>query len=377
MAEINGVSLEFNYFPILALSPSEMVALEELPGKDKDIILPVIPLKGWSSSIKLKNSTARIKKAIGDRPWLATIDAAFLRDNKEYQLTGVYPREVFNEISELLDSGDGYKKWFDFLSEIQEAIPVLQLGDLSELNNQISRMSSLSRGIAVVFSLSDIESGVCSGVIGALAEHNIENVYIIYDIGTIGSNYCDYILEIESLVQKASEKISGAMISVSASSFPSSFAGYENGENPIFERRLYEKIRQDMPDVHLVYSDHGSARVEKQTGGGGIPAPRIDYPLKDDWRFIRKEFMDANDVQDAEKEMLYTSIAKEISQKDYWIPELRLWGTQMIELTAQGEKYGINSPQKATAVRINIHLHNQLHYHAGGDVVDTDEDWID
>lgn len=43
-------NFQYDYAPILSLSPSEMMALEQLPGKDKDNILPVIPLKGWASS---------------------------------------------------------------------------------------------------------------------------------------------------------------------------------------------------------------------------------------------------------------------------------------------------------------------------------------
>ena len=80
---------------------------------------------------------------------------------------------------------------------------------------------------------------------------------------------------------------------------------------------------------------------------------------------------------DGEKEELYTLCAKKIMAEEYWMPDLRLWGTQMIEQTALGDKFGINSPAKATAVRINIHLHTQLHYNAKIEEIDTDDEWID
>ena len=49
----------------------------------------------------------------------------------------------------------------------------------------------------------------------------------------------------------------------------------------------------------------------------------------------------------------------------------------MIELTAQGDSYGITSAQDATAVRINLHLYQQLNYENDSDSHDTDEDWVD
>lgn len=62
---------------------------------------------------------------------------------------------------------------------------------------------------------------------------------------------------------------------------------------------------------------------------------------------------------------------------DYWDPNLRLWGTQMIEKTGLGDSYGITNANKATAVRINIHLYQQLHYNEVLSNIDTEEDWID
>ena len=63
--------------------------------------------------------------------------------------------------------------------------------------------------------------------------------------------------------------------------------------------------------------------------------------------------------------------------EDYWISDLHVWGTQKIELTGKGDKYGIDSPWMATAVRINIHLHQQLYYDSPAELTDTDEDWED
>ena len=66
-----------------------------------------------------------------------------------------------------------------------------------------------------------------------------------------------------------------------------------------------------------------------------------------------------------------------IDDLEVWDPELRLWGTQMIERTSLGDLDAIISPARSTAVRINIHLHQQLFYGEPGSLHATDEDWVD
>lgn len=79
-----------------------------------------------------------------------------------------------------------------------------------------------------------------------------------------------------------------------------------------------------------------------------------------------------------EKKELYTKISNEIMNETYWENELALWSNYTTELTSEGGEFGvINSAQKATAVRINKHLHTQLHYNAIASLNDTDDDWED
>jgi hypothetical protein len=60
-----------------------------------------------------------------------------------------------------------------------------------------------------------------------------------------------------------------------------------------------------------------------------------------------------------------------------WDAGLRLWGTQMIERTSLGDPDAITSPARATATRINIHLHRQLFFDDPDGLYETDEDWSD
>jgi hypothetical protein len=353
-----------------------MNAIEELPDKDKDLILPIFPLKGWVGAHKLEKATERIKKAIGDRVWIANIDNSYLYDNKEYLLTGKYPREVFGELEALLDAKDGHNAWYEYLVELPNAIPVIQWGNSLELEPQIKKLLTLQRGIVVIITPATVQNQI-QKALETLSLLKAKNVFVIFDFGQITAGDLNKTSNIVSLIQHTQKQIQDCYFSISSSSFPSSFSGYNKGENPIYERQLFRNVSHLCPEAKMIYSDRGSARATKLSGGGGIPSPRIDYPLKNDWRFIRKEFDDSENPRDSEKEELYTEIAKDIINAEYWNSALRLWGTQIIELTSKRDRLGINSPAKATAVRINIHLHLQLHYDIDIAGIDTDEDWDD
>ncbi|MCZ8529858.1 beta family protein [Alteromonas sp. PRIM-21] len=366
----------FYYIPYLAISPSEMNALEELPNKDKNKLLPLFQLKGWATAKTLEKTIDRIKKSIGERYWIADIDETFVRNNAEWLLTGKYPeREVFSEINALLDPNNGYSNWFNFINETPFAIPTVQWGSIENLYNQIESLSSIGRGVVVRITRKNGTNEV-DKALKALAKYSPKNCHIMLDLGQISGK--DFKVEdLTGRIDLIKKVLPKSTISISASSFPSQFSGYNKGENPIHERILFNQLKRERHNSNLFYSDRGGARAEKVTGGGGIPSPRIDYPLKNDWRYVREEYKDSNLPLDGEKEELYTLCAKKIMAEEYWTPDLRLWGTQMIEQTALGDKFGINSPAKATAVRINIHLHTQLHYNTKIEEIDTDDEWID
>ena len=54
---------------------------------------------------------------------------------------------------------------------------------------------------------------------------------------------------------------------------------------------------------------------------------------------------------------------------------LRVWGTQMIERTANGDPTAIKTPARSTAVRINLHLQRQTFFNDPIGLYDTEDDW--
>lgn len=365
------------YVPILAVSLAEMTALEQLPEKDKDLILPLIPVKGWGASNKLENSLVRIEEAINDRLWIADIDDEYLQECHE-RVFGFRrgKRPVHTEVLDLGNPSNGYQNWYEFLLKIPSAIPCLQLGDLTKLTRQLDLLESLGRGVVARVKLTDFER-VLGPLVDELSAREEKNQFVILDLESVDATIMERTGAILGPLRAIRSRLPDVGLSISGSSFPDSFSKQAVGENPIYERRFFNRIRQEMPGVPFLYSDRGGARAIKSDGGGGVPAPRIDYPLSNDWRFLRREFEDSASIKKGEKEKLYTIIAQEMMTQEYWRDDLRLWGTQVIEFTSKGDDWGIRSPGRATAVRLNIHLHQQLYYDTPDDLVDTDEEWVD
>lgn len=356
-----------------------MSALEQLADKDKDLMLPLFPLKGWVSSKHLDKTISRIELSVGSRPWIADIDSDFVYKNKKYLTDPESQRPVFKEVHELLDSTNGYENWVRYISELNDVvIPVLQTEDLEEIAQQISALASLDRGLVVRLKIKKDSTEKINTIIRALIAKRLNKLLIVLDFEDIKRSDVLQSEQYGMLVSRLSQLLPNAIFSTSASSFPSSFSGSYRGELPIYERQLHTAVCKQCQHVRVIYSDRGSARANKTNGGGGLPPARIDYPLKNDWRYVRKEFADPSNVTELEKHTLYKEAAKEIVDSDYWNPELRLWGVQMIEKTVElRDKHCITSANRATAVRINIHLYQQLHYLSDITTLDTEEDWED
>lgn len=369
---------DWKYIPILAISPAEITAISQLPDKDKDKLLPLFSLKGWVSAHSLESSIKKIEESIGARAWISDIDEKFLSENKVFLFTGEYPdKPVYRELLDLLDSNDAYENWYQFLKRQKFAIPCIRQESLHNIEAQILKLSSLDRGLVLRVRANGMDYGKYQVLLNAIASTNVSDILIIYDLGGVDINFEERLPSLESWIVEAKRLIANVSISVSGSSFPAGFAGQQKGSNSIYERVLFNKLEAKKILYPIIYSDRGSARAEKQDGGAGVPPPRIDYPLKKDWRFVRREVVDNAPDSKVRRMAAYVEIAREIVGEEYWNADLRLWGTQQIEITSEGSEFGISSAQKSTAARINIHLFNQLHYDSVGDEMNTDEEWTD
>ncbi len=357
------------YLPILNLKPAEMVAVQELPEKEKDILLPLFVLKRWMSSKKLCKSFERIQEAFGNRTCILDLDQAHLLDMRTKD--GEKHLEFLNEFEPLFDSSNGYENWVNFIDKNEKFLPVLQLHDIRQLGKQIDNFNKLSKLMILRLKRVNLKNDLETLLELMHGKEFPHGLLILVDYEDITRKELIEYENFVSLFEQLYGVFPKAYFSFSATSFPYSFANSYKGELPIYERQIFNKIFSSLRHKKLIYSDRGSARASSQMSAG-TPPPRIDYPLKNDWRFVRKELKDG-----IKKEYLYAEAANEIISSDYWMHKLQLWGTQMIEKTSINDKYGIYNPTRATAVRINIHLYQQLHYLENIEDLDTDELWED
>lgn len=369
-----GGDFEYKYCPILYMGPSEMTALKELPEKDKNKILPIFPIKSWATCKKLSDSINKIESVIGnDRKWIADIDYEDILIRNPEKC-----RDVHYEIEKLMDSSNGYENWCDFIRAHPQAIPCVQINDASQFVKQLKCLSNLKRGVVVIIRKTDIESGRLELILPLLKE--VDDLFFMVDFGQISRDEFEHSENVLTYLKLVEEQLPKALLSLSSSSFPENFGGYYKGEKSIYERALFDKLKNQFK--RLIYSDRGGARAIKMSGGSGTPPPRIDYACKNEWKFIRMEpGKDSSHKSDEdvrkERKMLYTTIAKNMMLEPYWEKDLQLWSNYIIELTSKGDEFGINSPQKSTAVRINKHIHTQLYYDHIEDLNDTDDEWVD
>lgn len=366
------INLEsITYIPILHLKPAEMAGIQELPNIDKDQISPLFVLRRWVGSRSFNNTIERVKLAFSNRPCFVDLDYDNLQELENKEENGNHV-ECLAKMRNLFDSSNGYENWFTFICENEYFLPTLLLEDLNALEGQLDRFIAIKRKFLIRLKMYKLNKDEFNAIIKTLLSSKYigEEYVLLLDYGDINRlNYIDAERYI-SLFKQLKKLLSKAYLSFSGTSFPYNFTGSSKGEIPIYERLIYNIIRKEMGEGSFIYSDRASTRTFSQTAAG-TPPPRIDYALKNDWRYIRKE------SRSGEKKDLYAEAAIEIMASEYWDPNLRLWATQMIEKTAMYDDYGIGNPLKATAVRVNLHLYQQLHYFTDLSDLTTDEEWFD
>ncbi len=344
---------------MLSVRPAEIVALRELPERDKDRMLPFFQLRPWVSAHRLDNALDKLTEAYGDRPFFISLSEPEALEKR---------RDVHDELDRLRLSDGGFNAWCGFVENLPNVMPSLQLTDVTQFDRQAARLHGLGRGTIVHIERAAFQFLRQIAVRTAASTDAGTDVIFVLDFGRQTKSFLLHEAEAAGYVRTLLEVAPNARVAVSASSFPDSFTAIT--AQAIYEREVYNTLSSQFGGG-VVYSDRGSARAERQTGGGGSPAPRIDYARGKEWHFFRSD-------SDDERATAYQLPAQTLmNDKKVWDPSLRVWGTQMIERTALGDEGAIISPARATAARINIHLHQQTFYGDPSGLYETDEEWTD
>ncbi|MGY4197880.1 beta family protein [Bradyrhizobium sp. USDA 4520] len=348
---------EFSYVPILEVRPSEMTAMEELAPSDKERLLPHITLRPWLSAHHIEPVIAKIEAAVGHRPVIVDV-------THDPFVSGEGRKPVHDSLDALRDPTDGYSNFYDFVDEHEKFVPTLQLASRREVPAQIPRARALGRGIVV--KLTEPGFGASVEIAEQLTGMDQEKVYFIFDYQRQNRELLARAAGAIALINGIREILPDCFVSVSASTFPSSFVGIHR--QAIFERLFYDEVVRQVQARKVIYSDTGSVRKERQAGASGPPPPRIDNAMPREWAFFRV------DDDDLDRDAAYQRAATRAIRSEGWM-NLGVWGTTQIINTANGAA-AIISPQRSTAVRINIHLHQQANFGALP-APDVESDWTD
>lgn len=322
-------------------------------------MLPFFQLRPWVTANRLQSALDKLGEAYGERPYFLTLSEPE---------APVGRREVHDELDLLRSPRNGFGEWCQFVEDRGNIVPSLQLTDVGEFDLQTERLHALGRGVIVHIERAAFPFIKAIAARTAAGTSQGENVFFVLDFGRQSKTFLLQQVEVMGYVTEILRLAPHARIAISASSFPDTFTSIKS--QSIYERELFEALKKRLGRA-LIYSDRGSARAERQTGGGGVPAPRIDYAGGDEWHFFRAD-------GEGRRAAAYEGQAQKlIDDKEVWDENLRVWGTQMIERTALGDEGAIVSAARATAARINIHLHRQTFYDDPDGLYDTDEEWTD
>jgi hypothetical protein len=348
------------YCPVLHTRQAEIKALLQLPTATKDRLFPLLVARPWPNAKELGRTWEKIEEAFGARRFALDLDRS------RYDPNNQKPAAI--EFNRLFDRSNGFENYYSALEPLQSAIPVLRMegGQVNEIDRQAEHVDALDRGLVC-----RLEFGAGLGILPVIDEvlARFPDLCIFVDTG-----WTRDLLSREhwatQVIQRITDHRPEIEIVVTGSSFPDSFADVTaRATCDLRERILFNNLVRRHNAANLVYGDWGSTRPTPDPAPMKI-IPRIDLPTRDNWIFFRRD--KTNPAQES-----YSDIATRIISDPSWPDDLNIWGTYVIECTAEDVPGGIRSPAVAAAARINIHLHEQAFFGANEIAGDGDEPYTD
>ena len=342
---------EIAYAPLLFQRPSEVRAIAELSNAERQALLPVFRVRPWMSSKQLEKSLATLRKAMDGLPFACDIDAWWSGTGKERESTAAF-REMREDVTGLL--------WYEFIRTYEEAIPCIKLD--TSIDNILSEIRCdwmIERGFGIVVTEKNREH--IHKLPTILAAINHSNFFVIVDGGWSRDPLLN-MANTTAIVSTVLDERDTTALFISSSSFPDQFG--EIGINDTInlkELDFFDEVRAFVAQAYnrstVRYSDWATTRPPPSIP---IPArwvPRIDIPERQQIRIFRSRIDTeaAEDVRDTCIRLARVAVADQS-----WPSPPPSWGHYLVDLTASESEFGIYSPQRNTATRINMHLHQRL-----------------
>ena len=330
------------YCPLLRTRPAEIAGLSHLPGRQKDLMLPVFVLGKWHKSPDPSYAYEKAAEAFGNRPHIIDITRIDGHKTPEFEY--------------LLSPDNNYENWRKFIADHGKglAIPTVQFASDGTLRDIVQQALILEKEFGRLALHVDLTERnhlhTALSVIAALNAPDttciciLDGKHLTRDMfDPLHNLFVHAINEIRSVDQ-------GIECVITSSSFPKSVTtvgSAHHGVIPILEREMYDSIGGR--DI-IIYGDHSSIHpyVYDEYVRGYIP--RVDYPTDTQWIYYRHNA--------SSKEKGYRAAAQAVINDAAW-EDLGIWGTEKIKEMAQGKAEKMCTPWKWISVRVNIHLYRQ------------------
>lgn len=351
-----------SYAPLLHARVAEMKAYSRLPNATKDLIFPVVVARPWPNARQLALAWQRIEVAMEGRRFAVDLDRTRRGRSNER------PAQV--EFDALFDPSNGHANYYEAIAAMPLATPVLRHygSGLADLTEQLAHVSQIDRGLLVrlEYGFTQSPNSIVQALVGQASD-----LVIYIDSGWSPRELLMREAWATGIIEQIVESNLDAEIVVCGSSFPDTFEGIDTrGEIDVDERSFYSDLTRRFNEPPLKYGDYGSTRPPSIDDTPMTPRARIDLPTPQTWICFRG-------TRDGDEKEDYTSIANRIVSDASWPSDLTIWGTYMIEATADGVPGSISGPAAAAAARINIHLHRQAYFDAPVVASDGDEPYTE
>lgn len=353
------------YLVTLGIRPAELSGLKELPGSTKDKLTPLVLLAPWLATTPLSRAIDKFEEAYPTRPYFIDIDTYYRVNDKPNKAKELWTR--------LAQKPADLDAWWDLLSGYPHANPCLLMAErpIESAREQIKWARENNRAFCIRMNLAE---GFGSGtpewmgtLVSELANEGANDYAVVFEFGWVSdplllaafaSNYTKpFIAEIPQEVA----------VAVSCTSFPKDFTPFDGIVAWSFTNRdLIAQVRKTTNHPKIIFADWGTTKP-RSYGHASAPKNRIDYPSDALWLIAR----------DKDDQLAFQAAAQRIIESPHWSGNLGLWGEQLIEGTAAGQPFAIDTMPKMYAARINIHLHRQAFFGQLPPPRALDEEWND
>lgn len=353
------------YLVTLGIRPAELSGLKELPGSTKDALTPLVLLAPWLATSPLSRALDKFEEAYPARPYFIDVDAYYQVNDK--------PNEAKASWSQLAQKPANLEYWWHLLSEYPNANPCLLMAEqpIESAREQIAWARENDR----IFCLRmNLDGGVGSGIppwmpalINELAAEGANDYAIVFEFGwepdalLVAASAIGYMTSFFSKIPP------GVAVVVSCTTFPRGFTDFNGIDECKFTNRdLIAQVQRETNHPRIIYGDWGTTKP-RSYGHASAPKIRIDYPTDGSWIIARNK----------NEQVSFQEAAQRITGSSSWTGNLGVWGEQLIEGTADGQAFAIDSMPKMYSARINIHLHRQAFYDHLPPPDALDEEWSD